>query len=41
MKALADEIHDLGLKFGIYSGPWRGTYAGYVGGSSDNKDGHL
>lgn len=39
MKALADEIHGLGLKFGIYSGPWRGTYAGYVGGSSDNEDG--
>ncbi len=39
MKELADEIHGLGLKFGIYSGPWRGTYAGYVGGSSDNKDG--
>ena len=39
MKALAEEIHELGLKFGIYSGPWRGTYAGYVGGSSDNADG--
>ncbi len=39
MKALADEIHALGLKFGIYSSPWRGTYAGYVGGSSDNADG--
>jgi alpha-galactosidase len=39
MKKLADEIHDLGLKFGIYSGPWRGTYAGYPGGSSDNADG--
>jgi len=39
MKQLADEIHDLGLKFGIYSSPWRGTYAGYVGGSSDNSDG--
>jgi len=39
MKALADEIHALGLKFGIYSGPWRGTYAGYVGGSTDNLDG--
>jgi alpha-galactosidase len=39
MKALADEIHRLGLKFGIYSSPWRGTYAGYVGGSSDNADG--
>jgi alpha-galactosidase len=39
MKDLAEEIHDLGLKFGIYSGPWRGTYAGFVGGSSDNADG--
>ncbi len=39
LKALADEIHKLGLKFGIYSSPWRGTYAGYVGGSSDNADG--
>lgn len=39
MKQLADDIHGLGLKFGIYSGPWRGTYAGYVGGSSDNADG--
>ncbi|HEY4246237.1 MAG TPA: putative Ig domain-containing protein [Lacunisphaera sp.] len=39
MKALADEIHGLGLKIGIYSSPWRGTYAGYIGGSSDNADG--
>jgi len=39
MKALVDEIHALGLKFGIYSSPWRGTYAGYIGGSSDNADG--
>lgn len=39
MKALADEVHALGLKFGIYSSPWRGTYAGYIGGSSDNEDG--
>lgn len=39
MKQLADDIHGLGLKFGIYSGPWRGTYAGYVGGSSDHADG--
>lgn len=39
MKALADEIHALGLKFGIYSSPWTGTYAGYVGGSTDNADG--
>jgi alpha-galactosidase len=39
MKGLGDELHALGLKFGIYSSPWRGTYAGYVGGSSDNADG--
>ena len=39
MKALSDEIHGLGLKFGIYSSPWRGTYAGYIGGSSDIADG--
>jgi alpha-galactosidase len=39
MKALGDELHALGLKLGIYSSPWRGTYAGYPGGSSDNADG--
>ncbi len=39
MKALGEEIHALGLKFGIYSSPWRGTYAGYVGGSAENADG--
>lgn len=39
MKELADEIHGLGLKFGIYSGPWHGTYAGYIGSSSNNEDG--
>jgi alpha-galactosidase len=27
------------LKFGIYSTPWTGTYAGHIGGSSDNQDG--
>ena len=39
MKALADQIHSLGLKFGIYSTPWRGTYEGHVGSSCDNSDG--
>jgi alpha-galactosidase len=39
MAALGRELHALGLKFGIYSSPWRGTYAGYIGGSSDNADG--
>ncbi|MDR0534155.1 MAG: putative Ig domain-containing protein [Verrucomicrobiales bacterium] len=39
MKAMADEIHGLGLKLGIYSTPWIGTYAGFSGGSSDNANG--
>jgi alpha-galactosidase len=39
MKALCDYIHSLGLKTGIYSTPWITSYAGYVGGSSDNEDG--
>ena len=39
MKALCDEIHALGLKFGIYSTPWMTSYAIYPGGSSDNPEG--
>jgi len=39
MKGLCDEIHRLGLKAGIYSTPWVTSYAGFVGGSSDNEDG--
>lgn len=39
MKALADEIHRLGLRFGLYSTPWRGTYAGHIGSSADRADG--
>ena len=39
MQAMCDEIHGLGLKVGIYSTPWETSYAGYVGGSSDNADG--
>lgn len=39
MKALSDEVHRMGLKIGIYSGPWVGTYAGHVGAYSDNADG--
>lgn len=38
MKELCDEIHGLGLKVGIYSSPWLSTYAGFIGGSSLNKD---
>ena len=36
LKALADYIHGLGLRFGIYSTPWISTYAGFRGGSTDN-----
>jgi len=39
MKALADYVHGLGLKLGIYSTPWITSYAGFCGGSSDAKDG--
>jgi len=39
MKKLCDEIHTLGLKAGIYSGPWITTYAGFTGGSSDDAKG--
>jgi alpha-galactosidase len=39
IKALCDQIHALGLKFGIYSTPWETSYAGFPGGSSENPDG--
>ncbi|MDY0167395.1 MAG: putative Ig domain-containing protein [Thermoguttaceae bacterium] len=39
MKAMCDYIHSLGLKAGIYSTPWATSYAGFVGGSSDNAQG--
>ena len=39
MKAMADSIHALGLKVGIYSGPWVTTYAGHIGSSADFEDG--
>ena len=32
MKELADFLHSEGLKLGIYSGPWCGTYAGHIEG---------
>lgn len=38
-KELADYVHSKGLKLGIYSSPWIGTYAGFRGGSCDNADG--
>lgn len=39
MHDLCDYVHSLGLKIGIYSTPWISSYAGYAGGTSDNKDG--
>jgi alpha-galactosidase len=39
MKNLCDDVHALGLKIGIYSTPWVTSYAGFVGGSSDDPDG--
>jgi len=39
MKLLCHQIHELGLKAGIYSTPWITSYAKYVGGSSDDAAG--
>ena len=39
MKALTDEVHAMGLKLGIYSSPWIGTYAAHIGSYADNPDG--
>ena len=41
MMGLSDFIHSLGLKFGIYSGPWLGTYAGHIGETCDNPEGRA
>jgi alpha-galactosidase len=39
MAALAARIHRLGLKFGLYSTPWMGSYAGFAGGSAETPHG--
>ena len=39
MKAMADDIHALGLKLGIYSTPWIGTYAGHIGCYAETPEG--
>ncbi len=39
LKGLANAVHAMGLKIGIYSTPWDTSYAGFAGGSSDNPDG--
>ena len=39
IKSMCDQIHAMGLKFGIYSTPWTTSYATYPGGSSENPEG--
>lgn len=39
MKGLCDEVHNMGLKIGIYSTPWITSYAMFNGGSSDDANG--
>lgn len=39
MQGLADDIHAKGLKFGLYSTPWAGTYRGHIGSAADHADG--
>ena len=41
MVALTREIHDMGLRVGIYSTPWIGTYAAHIGSYSDRPDGET
>lgn len=38
-KEMADSIHAMGLKLGVYSTPWITSYAGFAGGSSDLENG--
>lgn len=41
MKRLCDFIHSLGLKIGIYSTPWMGSYSGFIGGSESMEKGDI
>jgi alpha-galactosidase len=41
MKGLVDYVHSKGLKIGIYSSPWVQTFAGYIGGSADSREGKV
>ena len=36
---LADDVHAMGLKLGIYSTPWRTSFVGQIGSSADHPDG--
>ncbi len=39
MQQTCDEIHQMGLKVGIYSTPWIESYGHHIGGSANNKEG--
>jgi alpha-galactosidase len=39
MRALTEHLHAMGLRAGIYSTPWTSSYEGFVGGSSENRNG--
>ena len=39
IKKICDDFHAMGLKVGLYSTPWKTSYAGRPGGSSDHADG--
>lgn len=39
IKRMVDEIHDMGLKAGLYSSPWVVTYGGKPGSSAENPQG--
>jgi alpha-galactosidase len=41
LETLMREVHDLGLKIGIYSTPWRVSSGRYVGSSADFADGRI
>ena len=41
IQTLADEIHGLGLKIGIYSTPWRVSFGRFIGSSADRADGEI
>ena len=39
MQELCDEVHNMGLKIGIYSTPWVESYGHHIGGSAQNAQG--
>jgi alpha-galactosidase len=39
MGALVVQIHEMGLKAGIYSTPWKTSFVGHIGSSANNADG--